>query len=223
MSPPVLLDLFCGAGGAAMGYHRSGFDVVGIDVNPQPHFPFEFHQMDWRDALRQFRSWADVIHASPPCQAFSAMNNVHHRDHPRLIEPVRAALQATGKPWVIENVEGARAAMCQPVTLCGTMFGLGVIRHRLFESSLPIRAPRHPGHTGTFYSPSGHGDPNWRHRDANPHLRGKGYTQRCREAMGIDWMNRDELAQAIPPTYTEFIGRQLMSFLERREGGDHKP
>lgn len=204
-----LLVLFCGAGGSSKGYADAGFQVIGIDNRPQPHYPFEFHRMDWRDGLRQFGSLASVIHASPPCQGYSGMNHVHKRDHPRLIGPVRTMLEATGVPWVIENVEGARSAMVDPITLCGVSFGLNVIRHRLFESSEPIKAPEHLAHPPGTYSPAGHGDPNWRERDAHPHLKGPGYTQRCREAMGIGWMNRDELAQAIPPTYTEWIGRQL--------------
>lgn len=203
---PLLLDLFSGAGGAAMGYHRAGFDVVGVDIAFQPHYPFEFHQAD---ALTFPLDGFDVIHASPPCQAYSRMNHVHKREHPELIEPTRVLLRSAGLPHVIENVEGA--PLENPITLCGTSFGLGVIRHRLFESSVRLTAPPCDTHRPGMYAPTGHGDPNWRkHRD-HPHLRGKGYTQRCRDAMGIDWrMNRDEMAESIPPAYTEWIGKQLM-------------
>lgn len=192
-----------------MGYHRAGYEVVGVDINPQPHYPFEFHQRDWVEGLAEFGPDAALVHASPPCQGYSAMNSVHKRDYPQLIEDVRVRLIGACRPWVIENVEGARPWMHEPITLCGSMFGLNVIRHRLFESCRPIKTPDHPRHPSGTYSPSGHGDPNWRERDANPHLKGKGYTDRCREAMGIDWMNRDELAQAIPPAYTEWIAGQL--------------
>lgn len=210
MSRPPLLDLFCGAGGAAKGYHDAGFDVVGIDINPQPNYPFEFIQADALNPPVDLSDF-DVIHASPPCQGYSRMNHVHKRDYPMLIEPVRDLLRRAGVVYVIENVEGA--PLDKPVTLCGSSFGLKVIRHRLFESNVGLSAPLCGSHEGEFYGPAGHGDPNRRKREANPHLGGKGYTDRCRAAMGIDWTNRDELAEAIPPAYTEYIGRQLLEAL----------
>jgi DNA (cytosine-5)-methyltransferase 1 len=208
---PRLLDLFCGAGGAAEGYHRAGFDVVGVDIAPQPHYPFPFVRMDVLEYLKP--TWLytpnhlafDAIHASPPCQAHAITQNIWHNQdkHPDLIEPTRKLLRATGLPYVIENVPGA--PLLHPIVLCGESFGLGVIRHRLFESSVPMWAPPHKRHRGkasyghkptaetVYMTVSGH------YSDV----------PRARIAMGIDWMTRDELAQAIPPAYTEFIGKQL--------------
>jgi DNA (cytosine-5)-methyltransferase 1 len=135
-----LLDLFCGAGGAAMGYHRAGFDVVGVDHRPQPNYPFEFIETDALTFLREggpIRGWFDAIHASPPCQAYSAgarMRNGYAKDHPRLIEPLRELLIQTGLPYVIENVP--EAPLRSPMRLCGSQFGLDVRRHRAFESNV---------------------------------------------------------------------------------------
>lgn len=210
---PRLLDLFCGAGGAAMGYHRAGFDVVGVDINPQPNYPFEFIQADasfcletgWVGDRRLFLF--DAIHASPPCQAFTNAQVIHGREHPDLLTPIRDLLEQTGLPWVIENVPGA--PMRRDLILCGSMFpelrdgDYGIVRHRWFEFSDPHIAPmvspcNHPpitvsvfGHGGHVY----HGVEQWR------------------RVMGIDWMKRDEIAQAIPPAYTEFIGAQLLSYV----------
>lgn len=210
---PVVLDLFCGSGGAAMGWHRAGFRVIGVDDKPQPRYPFEFHRMDWRDGVRQFGTLAGIVHASPPCQHYSMLNRVHRNDHPRLIAPVRCRLLDLGRPYVIENVEGAAQEMLNPVMLCGVMFGLGVIRHRMFECSLPVDVPDHTPHPPGLYSPTGHGDPNWRNRANNPHLRGPGYSARAKAAMGVEWMTRDGMAQAIPPAFTEWIGRQAVAYV----------
>lgn len=124
MTKPKLLDLFCGAGGAAMGYHRAGFEVTGIDINPQPHYPFKFIQAD---AMTYPLGGFDCYHASPPCQRYSILTRGLHQDrienYPDLIAPIRDRLLHTGKPYVIENVEGARKLLINPVKLCGTMFG----------------------------------------------------------------------------------------------------
>ena len=130
-----LLDLFCGAGGAAMGYHRAGFDdITGVDIKPMPRYPFKFIQGDALEYLAAHGAEYDVIHASPPCQAYSIMQHANHmrKDHPDLVDSVRDALKQTGKPWIIENVPGA--PLIDPILLCGLSFGLRVIRHRLFES-----------------------------------------------------------------------------------------
>jgi DNA (cytosine-5)-methyltransferase 1 len=205
---PVLGDFFCSAGGAAMGYRRAGFRVIGFDINPQPRYPFEFHQ---GDAFELFETWLprlDAVHASPPCQDWSRMALITGGNGTAwMLGETLRVLRRQPLPWVVENVEGAPL---DGITLCGTSFGLKVKRHRLFESPVTMTAPRCGSHAGEMYSPAGHGDPNWRNRDQNPHLRGAGYTQRCREAMGIDWMNRDQLAQAIPPAYTHHIGEQLI-------------
>jgi DNA (cytosine-5)-methyltransferase 1 len=225
VSAPRLLDLFCCAGGAGMGYHRAGFEVVGVDIAPQRHYPFEFIEADAIAYVLEHGHEFDVIHASPPCQAYSITANAHDVQHPDLLEPTREALREVGRPYIIENVVGA--PLLDPVMLCATMFGLRALdvdgvelqlqRHRLFETSFPIAlAPAPCVHDGTpiagSYKGSRHRKPE--HRD-NPARRG-GYTPAVpvRGALlGIDWMNEHELAQAIPPAYTEWLGRQLLAHL----------
>jgi DNA (cytosine-5)-methyltransferase 1 len=213
-----LLDLFCGGGGCSVGYHRAGFDVVGVDIRPQRHYPFEFHQADALEYLAEHGHEFDLIHASPPCQKYSITKDMHsaRHDHPDLVGPVRAALLASGKPYVIENVVGA--PLFSPLLLCGTMFGLGVYRHRLFECWPAVWFPPGPcNHQGPA-EPMYWGD------KVAARAAGKVFKYQIiaghnfgaeagRLAMGIDWMNRDELAQAIPPAYTEFVGRQLLGLL----------
>jgi DNA (cytosine-5)-methyltransferase 1 len=200
---PRLLDLFCGAGGAAKGYAAAGFDVTGVDIKPQPHYPYTFVQAD---AMTFPLDGYDVIHASPPCQAYSraaAQWRQRSRHYTDFIGGVREKLAASGIPYVIENVPSA--PLRNAVELCGTMFGLPLYRHRLFEASFVIRVPFHPGHAvpcsppghwqpGTFVSVAGNCAP----------------IELCRHAMGIDWMNRDELAEAIPPVYTRHVGMAAM-------------
>lgn len=129
-----LLDLYCGAGGAATGYHRAGFDIVGVDHKPQKRYPFEFHQADALEFLAEHGSEFDLIHASPPCQRFSTATPMSHRKkHLDLITPTRAALLKIGKPYIIENVTGARHMLHNSIMLCGSMFGLRIRRHRYFE------------------------------------------------------------------------------------------
>src|SRR5690348_16558972 len=145
MKKPRLLDLFCGAGGCSMGYHRAGFEVVGVDIKPQKNYPFEFHQADALEFLKIHGHEFDAIHASPPCQRYSVGRHIHQSggNHPDLVHPTRSLLEATGKPWVIENVMGSPVA---GVTLCDLMFGLKVLRHRLFETSFYCMVPTHPQH-----------------------------------------------------------------------------
>lgn len=208
MSRPRLLDLFCGAGGASMGYYRAGFDVVGVDIAPQPRYPFEFVQAD---AMTFPLDGFDVIHASPPCQRYSVANNIHQReDHPDLLPETRERLMASGIPWVIENVPGA--PMRDYVTLCGLALGLNVKRHRQFESSeLILTHPCPKGHPGDWLLVFGHtvlerGTTVGIAKGGGSVIRRKHTTtERGRAAMGIDWMNRDELSEAIPPVYTEYI------------------
>lgn len=201
-----ILDLYCGAGGAAMGYHRAGLEVVGVDLNPQPNYPFEFHQGDAIEFLKARGHEFDVAHASPPCQAYSAMTHARPglaAKYPDLVGPTREALLAVGLPYVIENVP--RAPLINPITLCGFMFGLELYRHRLFETSFVCLAPVHPRHVqpasraghwvpGTVMSVAGHVAP----------------VAHARAIMGIDWTTREELAEAIPPAYTEHIGKQII-------------
>ena len=202
MTRPRLLDLFCGAGGAAMGYHRAGFDVVGVDIKPQPHYPFEFHQAD---ALTFPLDGYDAIHASPPCQAFTLAQRIQHREHPDLIAPIRTRLEE--HHYVIENVVGA--PLLNPITLCGEWFGLRVYRHRLFESSALLDQPSHLRHLALL-AKMGRPVKNCEYMHIAGHFSD---VATARIAMGIDWMTRDELSEAIPPAYTEFIGRQLIECL----------
>jgi DNA (cytosine-5)-methyltransferase 1 len=204
---PRLLDLFCGAGGAAMGYARAGFEVVGVDVADQPHYPFEFRQAD---AMTFPLDGFDAIHASPPCQAFSIASKYKGTAHKHLdlLTPTRLRLQPVSVPWVIENVPGA--PMRPDYLLCGCMFGLpGLRRERWFETSWHGFAmiPSHD-HREPVITVAGHGPPSRVRSEARPV-----YVSDWRKAMGIDWMNRDELAQAIPPAYTEYVGRALAGVL----------
>jgi DNA (cytosine-5)-methyltransferase 1 len=200
-----------------MGYHRAGFEVTGVDLSPQPNFPFRFFQADALrmdiDFLRSF----DVIHASPPCQSYSDLAKRNGNAHmwPRLIEPVREMLRATGKYYIIENVEGA--PLVDPAVLCGTMFpGLRVIRHRLFEANFPIYPPPHPIHplVHTFDKRKAHfGKLDQDTSFVQVTGGGNCKVANARDAMGIDWMTKNELNEAIPPAYTEFIGRELRRHL----------
>jgi DNA (cytosine-5)-methyltransferase 1 len=219
---PLLLDLFSGAGGAATGYHRAGFDVIGVDCEPMPRYPFAFVQTDALAVLHGVLDYGlnlhrpfDAIHASPPCQAYSTTASLHTNEYPRLIEETRELLQATGLPYVIENVAGARADMRDPITLCGSSFGLGVRRHRLFEChgfEVGLVPPCNHGEqpepvdvTGTGSSRIGA-----RTDGAGGNSRKPRNLAHAREVMGIDYMTRQELSEAIPPAYTEFIGAQLI-------------
>jgi DNA (cytosine-5)-methyltransferase 1 len=207
---PKLLDLFCCAGGAATGYHRAGFDVTGVDIAPQPNYPFAFVQAD---AMTYPLEGYDALHGSPPCQDHSGLNPAQ-ADHGTgwMLAAVRERFRAQQTPWVIENVGGsglaAQADMfgANGLLLCGAMFGLPLYRHRLFETSFPVPAPHHPRHLvpaskaghwepGTIISVAGNCAP----------------IELARKAMGgVDWMTRDELAESIPPAFAEYIGAQLL-------------
>ena len=205
---PRLLDLFCGAGGAAMGYHRAGFDVVGVDIKPQKHYPFEFHQADALEYCAEHGREFDAIHASPPCQRFSVGTPDRMR-HPDLIDATRNALVAAGGPWVIENVRGA--PIRADLRICGCQVGYPMLRRvRHFETMPPmlslLPSCQHGGHAITV---TGHGTTSGNRKTWGRNI---GVVE-MRAAMGIDWMNRDELSQAIPPAYTEFIGRALMCLM----------
>ena len=215
-----LLDLFCGAGGAAMGYHRAGFEVVGVDVKPQKNYPFEFIQAD---AMTFPLGGYDAIHASPPCQGYSPhvssegskWAGTEGKNEPQLIAAVRARLEAAETPYVIENVMGARHYMQATLLLCGTMFGLPIPRHRLFEvdGGLLIQ-PWHPKCSGVAkrYAEAKGWDP----RDMTVTGKGRraGTSDRWAEITGIDWMSQHEMREAIPPAYTEHIGKQLRAAIE---------
>lgn len=220
---PRLLDLFCGAGGCSVGYFRAGFDVVGVDIAVQPRYPFfDVIEGDAIEVLsdRSFLAEFDVIHASPPCQAYSVTGaRWGRRKHVELVEPVREILIASGKPYVIENVVGA--PLRAPITLCGSMFGLGVgdailKRHRLFESSLSLSAPcrclclgrRAVGvyGTGGAWTRTAAGGGGVKVSGADAAI-----------ALGIDWTDyQPALAQAIPPAYTTHIGQQILFQMAER-------
>ncbi|MEV0089116.1 DNA methylase [Saccharopolyspora sp. NPDC050642] len=216
MTPkPLLLDLFCCAGGAGMGYHRAGFEVIGVDINPQPNYPFEFHQADAIKFVTSHGREFDAIHASQPCQAgctLTAGTN-NGRTYPQLIPATRDALIRIGRPWVIENVAGA--PIRKDLMLCGEMFGLAVIRHRFFElDGWTITQPPHPKHRGRVAGMR-HGQ--W---FEGPYFAvygeggGKGTVPQWQQAMGITWTDvRKEIAEAIPPAFTELIGSALMATL----------
>jgi DNA (cytosine-5)-methyltransferase 1 len=211
---PRLLDLFCGAGGAAAGYHRAGFDVVGVDVRPQPRFPFEFHQDDALEFLAEHGGEFDAIHASPPCHDHSALSARSGKDGTGwLLDATRQAL-ASHPVTVIENTPGAK--MRADFTLCGGMFGLRTYRHRWFEVTGPLMLtePPHPRHR--IRTSSKQRRACW---DAGLHVSVTGDvgTYVGRLAMGIDWMTGDELSQAIPPVYAEYIGAQLIAHLQETD------
>lgn len=231
MKGPRLIDGFCCAGGAARGYQRAGFHVTGYDIKPQPRYAGDVFVLgSFLDLTPEYiRENFDAAHASPPCQAHTAMKTMHNaKVHADLVEPTRALLMASGLPWIMENVVGA--PLDNPTLLCGTMFGLGVEdaelrRHRLFETSFHVLAPTcQHGQRDTIGIYGGHVRNRRRARTIGVYGEGardsrrkfdKGVpdftTDQGRVAMGIDWMTTAELSQAIPPAYTEFLGRQLLA------------
>jgi len=210
-----------------MGYHRAGFEVEGVDIKPQPHYPFKFYQAD---ALTFPLEGYDAYHASPPCQGYSIMLNLpwlRGRVYPKLIPVVRELFVATDKPYIIENVAGARYRSSLPEGLqagflCGQMFGLLIFRHRYFETNFAWFQPGHPKHQGHIRGGRKLGG---RAREVVVRKSGQvyGFDQpksavghaavggmSARQALGVEWMNRDEATQAIPPAYTEYIGKYLL-------------
>jgi len=209
---PRLLDLYCGAGGAGWGYHLAGFDVVGVDIARQPRYPFEFHQCDALEFLAEHGHRFAAVHASPPCQGHSQMRHHTGRTYTTtgLLADTLAALRRLSVPFVVENVPGSGPVLREALTLCGSSFGLGVRRHRHFVTSFGCLAPPcdHAsqrrvvgvyGHTGGTSTRDG---------DTRPGV------EAWREAMGIDWMTANELAQAIPPAYTRYLGEQLLQHVK---------
>lgn len=236
MNRPLLLDLYCGAGGAAKGYHDAGFDIIGVDSKPQPRYPYKFLQVDVMELMEVLISglWVytrdsdpfsvclddfSAIHASPPCQSYTKMrfSNPHLiGTYPDLVEETRELLVKSGLPYVIENVMGA--PLIEPVKLCGSQFNLttvwephgkvGLRRHRLFETNFPLPDAGSHDHSYRAVPVYGHGSGNSKSR-----LAGRGCARAQREVMGIDWMKRDELDQAIPPAMTRYVGEHLMRHL----------
>ena len=220
-----ILDLYCAGGGAAMGYARAGFIPVGVDINRQPNYPFPFIQGDAIRVLSELlydeigvevdgqmltiRDF-DAIHASPPCQRYTRKSANWGRartsviEHPDLLAPTRAALMQAEMPWVIENVPGA--PIDAHLMLCGSMFGLKIQKHRLFESNVPlVLAPASCKHVGLYNPWQGPGRSAAKHREAQdtPWLPQSGGASRAAGYTG-------DVNNAIPPAYTEFIGKQLM-------------
>lgn len=221
MSRPRLLDLFCGQGGAGTGYFRAGFAVTGVDNRPQHRYPFpDFHIDDALAYVQDYGHTFDAIHASPPCQRYSdlAKRNGNADDWPDLIGPVRDLLDEIGLPYVIENVEGA--PLRRDVVLCGTMFpGLRVLRHRVFESNVPLATPAHPAHPLVFTHDKRKAHYGRLDQDVSfVQVTGGGNCSlaNARDAMGIDWMDKHGLNEAIPPAYSEWIGTQLLQAVEQR-------
>lgn len=219
-----LLDLFSCEGGAAAGYALAGWDVTGVDIDQQPRYlasgASRFIRADALEFLAAHGHEYDAIHASPPCQRFSRAGKIREghkagrRDHPDLVGPCRELLVASGRPWVIENVPGA--PLRDPSVLCGLMFGLRVLRHRLFETSFLLFSPDHPRHPeGVLVHKRGTYD---RGQGRFVCLAGNNFCPRAGSlAMGgIGWMTRAGMAQAVPPAYTRFIGLQLRNLLETR-------
>jgi DNA (cytosine-5)-methyltransferase 1 len=207
---PLLLDLYCGAGGAAMGYYRAGFDIFGVDAKPQPNYPFEFIQADALEFLQENGHKFPVKHASPPCQDHSPLRAVAGSHGTGwLLDATIGLLRKQPTPWIVENVMGAD--MGADIVLCGSMFGLRTYRHRKFsiDPRLPmlISLPYHPPHRIRTSTKKRRRD-----FDAGMHISitgdvGSWLGLPC---MGIDWMTGNELSQAIPPAYTEYIGTQLL-------------
>ena len=244
---PMLLDTFCGEGGAAEGYRRAGWYVVGVDSNGKlgkRYVGHDFYEGDALEFIFKYGNAFDAIHASPPCQGYTignAANPEARAKWPTLIEPVREQLIASGRPYVIENVEQARKHLRDPILLCGRMFDLTALdedgvklaleRHRLFESNVTLWQPHHPAHDDTqvagVYGGAGHArrlegetlaEVAPRDRDHARNVRKGGYVPRSKrvkqDLLGINWMTVRGMEESIPPAYSEFIGRQLLSHVK---------
>ena len=207
---PRVLDLFCGAGGASMGYAKAGYEVVGMDIKHGKRYPFEYIRRDVMTLRPEDLEGFDLIHASPPCQTYSVTKHLRiaqgkSTNKQDLLGQVRSLLVVSEIPYVIENVKGA--PLIDPVQLCGSAFGLKVRRHRLFESSMELR--------GTDCHHKEQGKPVGIYGSMRDEIPGGGHTAKtmneANQAMGIDWMIWGELVEAIPPAYTHYIGQQIMS------------
>lgn len=215
-----LLDLFCGGGGCSVGYTQAGFEVVGVDIKPMKNYPYEFYQSD---ALTFPLDGFDAYHASPGCEAYTNCNLSPKERHQKLIGAIRERLQSTGKPYVIENVMGAKRDMQANLVLCASMFDLPMERHRLFESNIFLYPPRTCQHEIATIGVYGHSIWDFS-KEGTPRKDGRKRPDSVsadigRLAMGIDWMNKTELAKAIPPAYTHWIGDLLMQYLQGESEG----
>ncbi|AEJ95314.1 DNA methyltransferase [Mycobacterium phage LittleLaf] len=212
MAKGLLLDIFCGAGGATKGYQDAGFKVVGVDNRPQPHYVGDdFVQDDALDFLARNAWKFDAIHASPPCQRYSKMTRCQPglaEKYPDYVPKLRAWLDFYGKPYVIENVP--EAPLPSPVILCGSMFGYELYRHRAFQTNFRVKPPMHPFHHKSAVHPD-----DWKPGLVMSVVGNCAPIEHARKIMGISWMNRDELSEAIPPYYTAYIGDFLRRRLDR--------
>jgi DNA (cytosine-5)-methyltransferase 1 len=222
MTKPLLLDLYCCQGGASAGYAAAGFEVVGVDISPQPRYPFAFEQWDALASLDEIVQRGELvlygrpaaIHASPPCQGRTNAQKIQGREHPRLIGQTRELLMATGLPYVIENVPlmgGAEDVdpLKDPVMLCGATLGLRTYRHRLFETNWGLTIPEHQEHAQQQVK-MGRPIQDTDFYQAVGNFSG---VEIARQDMGVPWMNRDGIRECIPPVYAEHVGRQLMEVL----------
>ncbi|MFE9064866.1 SAM-dependent methyltransferase [Streptomyces violaceusniger] len=221
-----VLDTFSCGGGMGMGYWLAGFDVVGVDIDPQPNYPFTFIQGDAIEYIRAHGHEFDVIHGSPPCQAYTPLNAYNHKTYPDLIAPTREAMLETGRPYVIENVEAAAPELKDPTLLCGPMFGLRVYRHRLFETNWALVAPQHPAHsaicTRNGYLPT----PEKPFMTITGGRHSRAWQNAACDAMGMPWIKVPargdikrgirEVCEAIPPAYATWIGQQYLATSARR-------
>ncbi|MFF7966331.1 SAM-dependent methyltransferase [Streptomyces sp. NPDC007903] len=208
---PSLLDLFCCQGGGGKGYDDAGFDVTGVDKDPQPRYPYRFIQADAITFALAHGAEFDFIHASPPCQHDSECQRIQGNTHPDLIAPTRTALEATGRPWVMENVRGAVPKLRGPVMLCGPMFGVDTYRHRYFEpgGGFTLPQPKHPAHV-VPQAKMGRPIPRGQYGQFVGNFSG---VDLARRVMGVPWMNRDGVRECIPPAYSEWIGRHALTQL----------
>ncbi|OEJ59701.1 hypothetical protein BGM19_18640 [Streptomyces agglomeratus] len=215
---PRVLDTFCCSGGMAMGFHQAGFDVVGVDIEPQPEYPFTFVQGDAIDYIRAHGADFDLIHGSPPCQAWSPLNAYNHKTYPELIAPARHAMRATGRPYVIENVEAAHGQLLDPVMLCGPMFGLHLYRHRLFETGgFTLTPPPHSAHqercTRNGYLPT----PGKPFMTITGGRHSRAWQRAAAHAMGTPWITTIRgVCEAIPPAYSQHIGTRFLAATDER-------
>ncbi|KAB1983422.1 methyltransferase domain-containing protein [Streptomyces triticiradicis] len=213
---PRLLDLYCCQGGAGKGYDDAGFDVTGVDISPQPRYPYRFVQTDAIAYVLEHGAEFDFIHASPPCQFDSDCQRIQGNTHPDLIGPTRAALEAAGRPWVIENVRGALPKLREPVLLCGPMFGVQTYRHRFFETGggFHLEQPSHPPHL-VPQAKMGRPVPPGYYGQFVGNFSG---VPLARRVMGVPWMSRDGIRECIPPAYTRHIGADALALLAPAPG-----
>lgn len=208
---PRALELFCRQGGSAMGLYRAGFDVHGVDIEPQPRFPFSFAQADAIEYVRDHGHQFNLISGGPPCQRYSLTQRIQGNEHPDLIGAFREAAQASGQPYLIENVEEARPLLIDPVMMCGYSFGMRTDRHRLFESSVPLFELAHRKHEQQKVKMGRALQPGDRYH-AIGNFSGVPYV---RADMDVGWMSREGIRECVPPAFTEFIGRQIIEQLRK--------